>query len=93
MKINWLTLVGLVKDLYFIIRGILSQEATDNNGEVKHANIRTLIRDLLMKREWWALKDSAGAKAGKFTNDDIDKVIHGVVWCIKKIYNLIKGGK
>lgn len=84
MKLNWTMILGLGLDLFKIIKRIFLEEKSDNNGITKLANVRTFVRDLLKRRGWWRGAGDNGA----FSDSDIDKVVNGVVWFIKKVYQL-----
>lgn len=72
-KINWQEAINLIIWIYKVVKEIIRAESYNVPSNQKHDYVKAKIMPLIKERGW------------SFTGDDVDKIINGVVWFIKKI--------
>lgn len=73
MKLNWNEIISLLIWLYGIVKEIIKANSFNIPNTQKHDYVKTKIMPCIKKKGW------------DFNGDDVDKIINGLVWFIKKI--------
>jgi hypothetical protein len=73
MKLNLKEVIGLIIWLYKVVRQIIKVDGTNLPDTQKHRYVKDRIMPYIRKKGW------------DFNGDDVDRIINGLVWFVKKV--------
>jgi hypothetical protein len=74
MKLNWKEIIELIIWLFKVVKQIIKADAYVMSNKYKHSYVKERIMPYIKNKGW------------SFTGDDVDKIINGLVWFIKKVW-------